>query len=165
MPQVNCKICKTEFYAKPSWLKQGWGIFCSRLCLYQGRRKGKIIKCFICGKESYKQPKALNKSKSKKYFCGKSCQTTWRNSVFIGNKHANWKNGNSAYRTILTRNGIPKICRLCNTDDKRILAVHHIDHNRGNNKVNNLTWLCHNCHFLVHHHDQECKKLNMVPIA
>lgn len=51
----------------------------------------------------------------------------------------------------MIRNKIPQICGLCRTRDKRILAVHHLDRNKLNNKIDNLTWLCHNCHFLVHH--------------
>jgi hypothetical protein len=44
---------------------------------------------------------------------------------------------------------------LCSTKDERVLAVHHIDHNRLNNKLDNLAWLCHNCHHLVHHDNVE----------
>jgi predicted HNH restriction endonuclease len=43
---------------------------------------------------------------------------------------------------------------LCGKDDKRIIAVHHIDKNRSNNKLKNLAWLCYNCHFLVHHYSE-----------
>ena len=102
-------------------------------------------------------------SESKKYFCSKSCQTKWRNTEFIGPKHANWKHGIYVYRSILSRNKVPKICRLCRLKDYRLLAVHHIDHNRKNNKFENLAWLCHNCHFLVHHDNVDRQRfLNIV---
>ncbi len=159
MPRVICKICKKDFYAKPSWLQHGWGKYCSRSCQYEGRKTGKIVNCYICKKPVYKSGKNLRGSKSKKYFCGKSCQTKWRNITYIGSKHGNWKNGDYAYRSILDRNGVTKICKLCRKKDERVLAVHHIDHNHSNNKLNNLTWLCHNCHFLVHHHVNEREKL------
>lgn len=164
MPQVKCKICSTGFYAKPHWLLHGWGKYCSMDCKRQAQKTGVFTSCFLCGKKVYRTQKALRVSKSKKYFCDKSCQTKWRNSVFVGEKHANWKNGGSMYRAILTRNGLPKICKLCRTKDTRILAVHHIDHNHGNNVLSNLAWLCHNCHFLVHHDEKERKKF-MVSIA
>ncbi len=164
MPQVKCKLCKTPFHAKPSWLKRGHGIYCSPPCQHVGRRNGKVITCFGCGKESYRNLHLLKQSKSGKYFCSKSCQTKWRNALFVGAKHANWKDGMHAYRSVLSRHGVPQVCKRCETNDKRILAVHHIDRNRKNNKVDNLIWLCHNCHHLIHHHKNEEQGL-MVPIV
>lgn len=158
MPNVNCKICSKEFYAKPFWLARGYGLYCSKECHYQGIRKGKNMPCDICGKETYKQLKQLQNSKSKKFFCSKSCQTIWRNQEFIGPKHANWNEGLYAYRSVLGRHKIPKICTLCKTKDIRVLAVHHVDKNRKNNVVSNLSWLCHNCHHLVHHYKEETEK-------
>ena len=158
MPIVKCKLCLKKFYGKPYFLKIGEAKYCSPACQYEGRKNGKNIPCYICGKESYKQLKKLKKSKSGKFFCSKSCQTVWRNQEFIGIKHHNWKTGLFAYRSILTRNKIPKFCNLCKTKDIRVLATHHIDRNRENNKVSNLAWLCHNCHFLVHHHKAESLK-------
>jgi hypothetical protein len=106
----------------------------------------------LCGKETYKTKKQLRVCRSKKYFCGKSCQAKWRNSVFIGDKHANWKNGMYSYRSVLSRNKIPEVCSICKTKDKRVLVVHHIDKDRKNNKVDNLAWLCHNCHHIIHYY-------------
>ncbi len=157
MPVVKCKICSKSFYTKPFWLKRGFGKYCSPVCQHLGRRAGKNVKCHICGKEVYKPLSKLEHSKSKKYFCSKSCQTTWRNSEFIGPKHANWVHGSYAYKSVLKRNKVPKVCKFCKTEDFRVLAVHHLDHNRKNNKVSNLIWLCHNCHFLVHYHDKDGK--------
>lgn len=158
MTKVNCKQCQKQFDAKPSWLKKGWGIYCSTTCRYVNSRKGKVVPCHVCGKKSYKQPKALTRSKSGKFFCSKSCQTTWRNTESTEEKHANWKGGEHAYRRIMDQSGITPICRLCKTTDRRVLAVHHIDENRKNNTLENLAWLCHNCHHLVHHHQAERKE-------
>jgi predicted HNH restriction endonuclease len=54
----------------------------------------------------------------------------------------------------------------------RVLAVRHIDQNHKNNNVENLAWLCHNCHHLVHNDKVEqtfsgyvSNVLIMVPIA
>jgi hypothetical protein len=151
MPIVACKICSKEFYGKPCFLKKGQAKYCSQVCMRLGSKTGKIVKCHSCEKEVYKTKKALRVSKSKTYFCTKSCQTKWRNSVFIGPLHANWKEGKFAYRSVLGRHKVPKVCGICKTIDTRILAVHHIDHNRKNNSISNLAWLCHNCHFLLHH--------------
>ncbi|MCL4417942.1 MAG: HNH endonuclease, partial [Actinobacteria bacterium] len=76
----------------------------------------------------------------------------WRNRIlFSGENHSNWKYGKSVYRRILIDASQNKFCNLCRILDMRILVVHHKDHNRENNKVDNLMWLCLNCHFLVHH--------------
>lgn len=154
VPAVKCNICKKQFYAKPYWLAKGWGKYCSSKCQYVGQRNGVTVKCFICGKEAYKTQKALKGSKSKKYFCGKSCQTIWRNRMYVGDKHPNWKDGSSSdvYRTILRRSRKPEVCAFCGIADTRVLAIHHRDHNHRNNRLKNLRWLCHNCHFLVHHY-------------
>ena len=159
MPLIRkCKICDKKFRTKLFFVKHGGGKYCSTVCHHQGLRKGKFKKCFICGKNSYKKLLQIKRSKSGKFFCSKSCQTKWRNSVFVGPKHANWIHGKNSYKSVLIRNKILEICVLCKTKDKRILAVHHIDKNRKNNKLSNLAWLCNNCHFLVHHYEAERDK-------
>ncbi len=158
MPIVSCKKCAAEFYAKPSWLLKGHGKYCSAFCKHASDRKGKMVPCSICGKETYKQAKALRGSKSGKFFCSKSCQTKWRNTEFIEEKHANWKGGHYAYRRILRQSGRLELCGLCKITDTRVLAVHHIDHDHTNNTVENLAWLCHNCHHLVHHDRAEHRR-------
>ena len=153
MPYVDCKKCGQEFYAKPNWIKKGWGKYCSRNCVFESQKKGKVVLCFICGKQTYKSPRELLRSKSGKFFCSKVCQTIWRNKiVFIGENHANWKHGKSAYRRILKSTEKEQNCSLCHNRDKRVLIVHHKDKNRSNNGIDNLIWLCHNCHYLVHHY-------------
>jgi hypothetical protein len=163
MPIRVCKICSTDFYAKPNHIKKGWGKYCSPACQHIGRKNGKHVMCFICKKEVYRKLQALKRSKSQKYFCSKSCQTIWRNQEFVGSKHANWKHGKASYKSVLSRHHIPQKCVLCKTVDSRVLAVHHIDENHYNNNLSNLSWLCHNCHHLVHHDSVEKQKfLNIV---
>lgn len=154
MPLLRkCVTCKKEFKVKPFFVRSGNGKYCSAPCFHESMKSGKIVSCHSCGKNVYKTLKALRVSKSKTYFCTKSCQTRWRNSVFIGVKHANWIDGKYSYRGVMERNKIPPICYLCKTKDKRVLAVHHVDRNKKNNTVENLMWLCHNCHHLAHYHD------------
>ena len=165
MPLLKkCKFCKKVFKTKPSHVKRGWGKFCSTECHHAGMKNGKLVRGHICGNEVSTTPKAIRLSKSRKWFCSKSCQTTWRNSEFSGPKHANYVNGLFTYRNLLSKTKVPKRCTLCGIDDIRVLAVHHVDENRNNNRVENLIWLCHNCHHLVHRYKGIKEKL-MVPIV
>jgi hypothetical protein len=162
MLKRKCKVCRKEFFTKPSHAALGWGIYCSNNCHYQDARKGKEEKCFICGKTSYYSQQRLERCKSKKYFCGKSCQTKWRNTQYSGPKHMLWKNGRWTYRDVILRSGKAKMCNLCKTKDERVLAVHHVDENKLNFNLENLAWLCHNCHKLVHCDSVEKQKLLLV---
>lgn len=160
MPIVNCKLCKKSFYTKPNWLKKGFGKYCSSKCAHKSQLNGKNVNCFICQKEVYRPLRRLTHSKSKKYFCGKSCQTIWRNSVvYVGSNHPNWKHGENTYKNLLLKSKTKTVCKLCGLKDIRTLAVHHIDKNRKNNHISNLVWLCHNCHHLTHHYLPEKQKL------
>ncbi len=155
MPQVRCKICDKEFYAKPSHLKRGWGLYCSRECQHKSLLKGKFVSCVICKKKTWRIPRDLRKSRSKKFFCSKSCQTIWRNRYYSGPKHPNWKGGDHVeYRKLLAQNGITPACKICGQKDKRVLIVHHKDKNHRNHKIDNLVWLCLNCHHLVHNYNE-----------
>jgi len=155
MPQVKCKICGKEFHAKPSHAKRGWGKYCSRECQHKGLLKGRFVSCAVCGEEIWRMPRALKHSRSKKFFCSKSCQAVWRNRYYSGSKHSNWKGGNYIeYRKLLIQSGITPICKICGSKDKRVLIVHHKDKNHKNHNIKNLAWLCLNCHHLVHRYKE-----------
>ena len=158
MLPTQCEKCNAQFLVKPSWLKAGYGKYCSPTCRRAAQRTGKQVECHQCKAAVYKSGKALKGTKSGHLFCDKSCQTKWRNVHFSNQNHANYKNGNYAYRTILLRSGAPQICNLCQTTDTRVLAAHHIDLNHSNHTVENLAWLCHNCHHLVHHDPTEYER-------
>lgn len=158
MPHVDCQICSRTFYARPGHLKVGWGKFCSRRCQFQGQKNGINVKCATCGELVYRTPKNFKHSKSKAFFCDKSCFATWKNQhLIVGEKHSNWKYGENAYRNIMKRSGAVQVCRMCGIKDFRVLLVHHVDGNRKNNDLKNLIWLCHNCHFLEHVHNRKGK--------
>jgi hypothetical protein len=158
MVTVSCKRCKKKFKAKPSHVSYGFAKFCSKDCAYQASRTGKEVVCSVCAKKIYRAPRMIGRSKSGKYFCSKSCQTLWRNQLYVGKAHANYIHGQASYRSILGRNGIKKVCKHCKIKDERVIAVHHIDKNRKNNSVENLVYLCHNCHHLVHYHVKKGKQ-------
>ncbi len=154
MDNVICNFCEKEFKRKRSQIKLAVKHYCSITCSEKGRRNGKNVLCSTCGLEVYKPLKALKGSKSGEYFCTKKCLLKWLTKV--DHEHPNWKNGSFSYRQRLFREKrVESICVLCAENDSRMLAVHHIDKDRSNNSVKNLAWLCHNCHFLVHHYKKE----------
>ncbi len=156
MSLVNCKICEKEFYAKPNWLKKGWGIYCSNKCQYKAQLKGKFVSCTVCRKKIWRKPRDLKRSKSGKFFCNKAHHMAWKNKVFqVGEFHPNWAGGEFASRRILKQVNRKTICTSCGIADKRVLVIHHKDKDRKNNKAENLIWLCQNCHCLVHYHNKK----------
>ncbi len=155
MPTAQCKFCKKNFHVSPWRIKSGWGIYCSLECKYLGSAFQKKFSCFTCGQDVFKTPSKIRNSKSGKFFCSKSCQTKWRNVVFSGEKHSGYKDGKHTYRRLLKKADRAPECEMCGTRDRRVLAAHHIDENRAHNGVKNLSWLCHNCHKLVHYDNVE----------
>lgn len=156
MPNVSCQHCASSFYAKPSWLKNGYGKYCSTKCRQEGQKNGKTFSCHMCKKEVYRSKKSQKTSKSGKFFCTKSCQTLWRNSeVHIGENHPNWTTGQASYRDRMRRSDRKQECKKCKIGDIRLLSVHHKDRNRDNNDLSNLIFMCHNCHFLIHKYPEE----------
>ena len=150
MPRVKCKICDSEFYVKPSHQRLGYGKYCSLDCRSKSQKRGKNVNCEICGEKIWKSPKELERSKSGLFFCSKTCQTKWRNTIFAGENHANWKHGEASYRQRLINSNREIKCEKCGITDLRVLSAHHIDKDRNNNELENLKWLCLNCHHLEH---------------
>lgn len=162
---MKCKVCHKEFYAKPNWIKIGYGKFCSVICRGLFQRKGKEVKCYTCGKEIYKSLRDIKRSKSGNFFCNRTCSNVWIGKQQRTENNPNWAGGESSCRVILNRENSKQTCVLCGKNDARILCVHHIDKDRENNSIKNLMWLCRNCHFLVHHYKNEenflIKNLNL----
>ena len=156
MPIVSCKICGKDFYTKPNWLKRGHGKYCSRKCQFKAQRKGSFVKCHKCSREIWRQPHFLLISKI--FFCSKKCMMKWRNEFQKGPNHPNWAGGKYIdYSALMIKRGGRRFCRRCKRKDKRVLLVHHIDGNRGNNDISNLVFLCYNCHYLVHNYSEALK--------
>lgn len=155
MPYTNCEVCSSRFYTKPSHIARGWGRFCSKKCQYRSQTTGEMKQCAICGKKVYRTKSLIERSQSNSFFCTKHCQTIWRNKQYSRENHANWVSGISSYRAVLLRENRVLECIKCKSKDGRVLAVHHKDKNRHNNSLENLAWLCHNCHYLVHHYPDE----------
>lgn len=153
MVQVSCGVCKKEFYAKPSHLILGYCKYCSMQCRREAQKTGKTVACHVCKELIWRTPKDVQKSLSGYFFCSKNCSMSWKNSINSGVNHPLWNGGTSLYRRLKEESGDKMVCTACGIKDKRLLVVHHKDHDRGNNQLSNLQWLCRNCHYLAH----DCK--------
>lgn len=150
MPVINCSNCTREYYIKPSQLARG-GRFCSIICRHESQKTGGWVKCYLCNKQVWRTPIDAKKSASGYFFCSKNCSMSWKNSILrSGANHYLWNGGTSTYRRLKESNSVKIVCEHCGLKDKRVLVVHHIDHSRQNNELDNLQWLCRNCHYLAH---------------
>ena len=151
MIRRKCVVCKKEFWAKESHVKKGWGNYCSKECQFKGQLKGKWIECDYCGKDIYRTPRDFRKSESKRFFCSVRCHCAWENkNRRCGENSPKWLGGKSVYRKYMKKYNIIEKCNRCGFSNKRVLVVHHRDGNRRNNYIDNLEWLCRNCHYIVH---------------
>jgi hypothetical protein len=151
MVKRKCRICNKELFIKESHAKKGWGKYCSKECQAKAQIRGRWVECNYCGKRIWRTPKDFKRSKTKKFFCSVSCHCSWENkNIRCGENAPNWIAGQTVYRRLLRRYDKVEKCNKCGIDDKRILVVHHRDSNRRNNDVENLEWLCRNCHYLAH---------------
>lgn len=81
MIDVKCLNCNISFKKKPSYIKRGTGMhFCSYECFknYEKQNaKNNIAECKNCGKNFYRFPNQIKKSKNN--FCSQSCAATYNN--------------------------------------------------------------------------------------
>jgi len=151
MIKKKCKICGKDFFIKEAHAKKGWGKCCSIECRSKSQFNGEWVKCTNCGKKIYRTPRDFRKSNSKRFFCSVSCHCSWENkNVRCGVNAPNWIAGENAYRALMQRHKVPVKCSKCSISDPRVLVVHHKDSSRKNNKIENLEWLCCNCHAIMH---------------
>lgn len=108
------------------------------------------INCYSCGKERKITPAKFRKSKSGKHFCSRKCAAKENNKE--GKDHPNYTNGRATYRVAKLRVS-DLSCEDCGNDDKRVLEVHHKDHDKNNNSLDNLIVLCANCHKIRHYEE------------
>lgn len=124
-----CKYCLKEFKLTSHNIEN---IYCSRTCYFAMQKKIFIEKvCRTC----HKTFKIENWREKKENFCSIECHYSRECLV--------------KYRKLAFKH-LPNECAYCIKGKGRI-EVHHIDHDRSNNKLFNLIILCHSCHIKLHH--------------
>ena len=144
-----CQQCGKEYEARADYSQK----YCSYDCYHQSMRTGikkYLCICQYCGKEYQ------GRTRESKY-CSTECQNKGR----MGKNHPLYKQGFSmddGYRVVLTGHGgyvkehrkvVEEIVgRKLKTDE----IIHHINVNRSDNRIENLTILTKSEHSLVHHY-------------
>jgi len=87
----------------------------------------------------------------------KKGQTPWNKNIeytqIQWDKHPNFKGGKKSYVKMVKRLKLKPVCEACGKSEEdfgRRMHVHHIDTNRENNKLNNISILCVKCHNNLH---------------
>lgn len=159
----ECKKCGSAFLADLREHNRGYAHYCGKACaaahLQEVREWKKANKfpnsvCAFCGTTFYRSPSKQAKSKSGFTFCNRACkEAAQRSDSRVRIKEIlpdHYGTGASKYRN-RAFDTYPAKCACCGYDDfKEILQVHHIDRNRENGSLENLTILCIRCHWEDH---------------
>ena len=166
-----CKNCKKEFRSYPSIVKKGQGIFCSKSCAQTGefnvRFNGGLEKvwfeCLYC-KKQFSVLKRDTRNREHK-FCSRECKGKYASENYIREKSFYWHGGIrkghgyvylykpehpfanirgeiAEHRLIMEK----KIGRYL----KKKEVIHHINHIRTDNRIENLLLLTNAKHMSLH---------------
>lgn len=143
----NCETCNEEFYAQPSYIRKserrGFRIrYCSMACYDKTGNKNPFWGQHHAATSVDKMRAHPNRPK---FGPGISNPNFTRFGVEYG-----FRGSRSRWWRMFLLDSVGK-CERCGIDDKRILNLHHIDRNRGNNIRENLLLLCWNCHAVDHY--------------
>ncbi len=161
--EKECKQCGKSFEASLKEHKRGNAKFCSRACSYAFRSsqpkkpKEPNCECAHCGTKFWKKPS--RKSKSGLYFCKRECKDEAQRIGGLEEIMPSHYGTGDFYRSICWRHHEKK-CIICG--ESKIVAVHHYDHNHGNNEPSNLIPLCptHHCYVHSKHRDEVQGKID-----
>lgn len=104
----------------------------------------KILKyCLCCNRPFHTESRDVKEQVT----CSRACSNTYFRS---GTANGNYVSGLSSYRHIALKVYGCKCNRCGYSENEAAIVVHHKDHNRDNNSIENLEVLCANCH-AIHH--------------
>lgn len=142
---TTCEVCGKQFTTIPSQDAKT----CSYQCAGIRSRKDHTRTCKQCG--------IVFVSKKKNDFCSRSCAGKYRWNI---PSSFDYKTSKHAKAILLQRS---PICSICGYDKQPgILQIHHKDFNRRNNKEDNVTLLCPNCHEEFHYNSKTGRYKNNI---
>jgi hypothetical protein len=158
VPNTVCSNCEKQIYKAPYALNHHKIFFCNMTCLksfYKKKSKTITVNCNYCDKKINKTSSQQRNSKTGLFFCNNLC----KNRYLAKNKR--WRNFEDNVFHHRSRQNIlfEKIkytCQKCGYNkNKKMLDIHHYDHDHCNNNYNNLRILCVWCHMRHHRLKEE----------
>lgn len=135
---LECKRCEQSFTI-PCHAKDQ--MFCSKMCGILYRKKAKLIPCKTCGKEF---------ETSRQKFCSRKCATDGQKNIALGKENGFWyENGYKVLYLEGDKSRKEHIYIMEQHLGRRLVkgeVVHHINHNKLDNRLENLqlmTWTEH----------------------
>jgi DNA-directed RNA polymerase subunit RPC12/RpoP len=142
-----CKTCGKEFVSRISQPK----IYCSTECFHKQSRRRLEYNCAFCGKQNEIAESKSKRSKSGLRFCDRKCkEQAQRLTEFAAIRPSHYGTGTGGnYREFFETEEL--YCRRCGYKEfPHAVQIHHVDHDRSNNKKSNLMPLCACCHVALH---------------
>jgi hypothetical protein len=134
----DCEFCRKEFMARLERDK-----YCSVICHQKSQRKRVKVVCINCQKQYSVIPSHV----SNHTFCGIVCKGEWQKTNLIGDKNPHWGNGSfvrpDGYRAIRVKDRYKMehvliVEREIGRELKEGEVVHHQNHNKLDNRIENL---------------------------
>lgn len=144
---VKCEQCGESFLKLKKEvtqsIKRGWKFYCCYDCRIAAKTTSVECECSYCHKSITKQKSWFERHKGSLPYCSHKCaRANMPNECFpSGENHVHWKGGKTTYRQKAIEYYGAK-CSICGYSVESCLEVHHKDHNRRHNKIENLDVLC-----------------------
>lgn len=144
---IQCKVCEKLFYVP--LFRVHTAKYCSFKCQINRKIIHDLFNCLVCGK-TIVGPKYFKRSK--KQYCSKGCQETYRKQ--LREKLALFKTKRILKKGSGCRLGLKKLvfqnygkhCQVCGYKQYDFcLVLHHIDDDPWNNELSNIAVVCLNC--------------------
>ena len=147
--ECKCAVCGGIFTKQKRLLNEHGT--CSAKCTSVAKGSTKVCVCAHCGIEFFKATSKVEKSKSGRVFCCRACKDAAQSYMLeIQPDHYGSGEGKYDYREKALAAYTHRCYRCGYSENKAALVVHHKDHDRSNNAIENLEVLCANCH-AIHH--------------
>ena len=101
--KATCSICGSVFLAGWKGVRGCYEKFCSRPCAAEGSKRGMLVTCVCCGRETYRPLAKLKKSATDFFYCSLECRAQGMVDERCGKSY---KHG-----IAISQNGYTKIAR------------------------------------------------------
>lgn len=143
---LSCETCKREFYIPPSRIREAEkNGHTTRYCSIKCYRKNGAANPFWGKRHTVESKKKMSSNPNRSKFPKGS-----ENPNFIRYGKEFVPSHVQNIKKYLAHAGISS-CQRCGWNKAPILELHHQDRNRKNNSLENIEFLCPNCHTLEHY--------------